>query len=634
MTRALFPFFLDMPGACGRAVASVRYARLWAAGCALCLMAAVLMLVPSTASASPSSEYRKAYQAFESLSRDAKRGQYRSHWKQLEEAFMDTYKADPDGPVAVKALFYAARVNEELGRRSFLPSDFRTAADYYKRVATRFSRHSWADDALYRRAVVLHERLNDSAAAIDDVNTILTKYTKGDMYWKAKELHRVLKSGASPQQEDSGAAGRKQVSPPPSAAPSPKAVAPKTSASTMVSGSAPGGNALLRDIRFQSSNEYTRIVLDVDREVPFQYQILPEDKSKGLPPRLYVDLKSTSLASGLSQEISVADGILRRVRAGSPESGVSRVVLDFLSVQKYNVFSLDNPYRVVIDVTSPKDGSAGPSGVTATGSAQTRQEKPLSEAEKAKLAAKYKASPSSRQQLGDLMKQLGLTVKTIMIDAGHGGKDPGASANGILEKNYVLRVAKMVGERLQKKGYTVLYTRTDDTFIPLEERTAMANVRKADMFVSIHINAHRSAGVSGVETYYLDLANSKSAVRVAARENAVSEKRISDLQFILTDLMLNSKMKESKSLAELVQKNMVSLTRNAGYQVRDNGVRSAPFYVLMGAKMPAVLVELGYCTNTTEARRIKSEKYLQRVADGVVKGIETYTQELAKYAAM
>ena len=334
-------------------------------------------------------------------------------------------------------------------------------------------------------------------------------------------------------------------------------------------------------------------------------------------------------------EIDVKDGILRQVRTGTPSNGATRVVLDFQSMQKYNVFVLDNPYRVVIDVTAPAGGTSvvtAPESGSKTASAP-KKEAPK-ESAKSSAVAKYKAPPGSKKQVGELIEQLGLTVKTIMIDAGHGGKDPGANANQIREKDYVLKVATMVGEMLKQRGFTVLYTRRDDTFVPLEERTAMANVRKADMFLSFHINAHRSSGISGLETYYLNLASSKSAVRVAARENAVSEKRISDLQFILTDLMLNSKMQESKDLASLIQKNMVGTVKSGGYSVRDNGVRSAPFYVLMGAKMPSVLVELGYCTNKEEARRIRSDKYLKKLASGVVKGVESYTKQLGRYASM
>lgn len=597
--------------------------------------------------ASVNLEYKQGYESFNQLVKDSKRGLYRSNWKQLEERFMDVYKRDPAGSYAPKALFFAARVNEELGKRSFVASDYEAAADYYKRLAVRFSKHSWADDSLYRKALISYEKLHDADAAIADLNIILRDYTRGDMYAKALALHRAIRSAhtvSAPAVPDGAAKQNGEVA-----------------------SSVPSGLGVLREIRFQNSNEYTRIVLDVSRETSYNYQILAADPSQGLPFRLYVDLKSTSLGDKIQPEFTVANGILSTVRTGTPSAGVSRIVLDFQSVQKYNVFALDNPYRVVIDVTAPKGdgptvassgnissetpssstsssvtkgnptsaaGGESASGVIGTKSAEPLSGKKGAVAQSGNKSERYKAPPGSKEQVGELIEQLGLTVKTIMIDAGHGGKDPGAMANSIEEKRYVLTVAQLVGERLTRKGFSVLYTRSDDTFVPLEERTAIANVRKADMFISFHINAHRSTAISGLETYYLNLASSKSAVRVAARENAVSEKRISDLQFILTDLMLNSKMQESKDLASLIQKNMIGTVKSSGYSVKDNGVRSAPFYVLMGAKMPSVLVELGYCTNTAESKRLKTDKYLQRLADGIAKGVDGYTKQLGRFAAM
>ncbi len=221
-----------------------------------------------------------------------------------------------------------------------------------------------------------------------------------------------------------------------------------------------------------------------------------------------------------------------------------------------------------------------------------------------------------------------------MIDPGHGGKDPGASGpGGLKEKNINLTFAKILGAKLEKKGFQVLYTRKTDIFIPLEERTGMANTSKADLFISIHCNAFGTPHMTGLETYYLDLATSKDAVRVAARENASSAKRVSDLQVILTDLMLHSKIDESKDLASNVQKRIVrNITQK--YKLRDHGVKSAPFYVLVGATMPAILVEMGYITNPTEAKRLTQKSYLNRLADGLVDGISAYKRQIERFASV
>lgn len=246
----------------------------------------------------------------------------------------------------------------------------------------------------------------------------------------------------------------------------------------------------------------------------------------------------------------------------------------------------------------------------------------------AETAGKKAASPKSGS--ASVMEQLGLTVQTIMLDAGHGGKDPGAMAGGIVERQFVLSMAKRVGALLEKKGFTVLYTRTGNTYISLQDRPDIANGKKADLFISFHINANNNPNIRGLETYYLDEAKTQDAAVVAARENAVSVKNINDLQVILTDLMLSYKVKESRHLAQCVHRGILRKVRASGLAAHDNGVRSAPFYVLMGARMPAILVEFGYITNKGDLASLKSEAYLQRQAEGLVEGVLLYRAELAK----
>jgi N-acetylmuramoyl-L-alanine amidase len=231
------------------------------------------------------------------------------------------------------------------------------------------------------------------------------------------------------------------------------------------------------------------------------------------------------------------------------------------------------------------------------------------------------------------VEQLGLDIQTIMIDPGHGGKDPGAVYGRLYEKTINLRLGKMLGRILRDKGYQVRYTRTDDRFVPLEERTAMANSKKADLFISLHVNAHENSRVNGLEVYYLNVASSKDSVRVAARENAVSTKKISDLQVILTDLMLNSKIEESRNLADVVLKKVLESERSF-CSLTNHGVRKAPFYVLMGAKMPAVLLEIGYITNSHDRKNLQSKNYLQLMAQGIAQGIRAYQAQINKYAVL
>jgi N-acetylmuramoyl-L-alanine amidase len=229
-----------------------------------------------------------------------------------------------------------------------------------------------------------------------------------------------------------------------------------------------------------------------------------------------------------------------------------------------------------------------------------------------------------------LARQLGLNIKRIVIDPGHGGKDPGCHLRGGLkEKDVVLSIAKILAKRIKKEiGCEVFLTRTRDVFLSLEQRTAIANMKKADLFISLHINAHRDKRIAGLETYFLNMTTDKRAVMVAARENATSQKNISDLQKILNDLMLNTKLHESSRLAHDVQRGMVSRVKTKYKRTNDLGVKQAPFYVLIGAEMPAILIETGFLTNLTERKRLATSRYRESVAEGISAGISAYIKSI------
>ena len=571
---------------------------LWLALAAMLLLASV----PSLEAASSRGKFLSAWKDFHALVKNERKGKYRSFWLDLEKRFMDVYKRSPGSTDAPKALYYAARANEELGKRSFLRSDFQKSVAYYERALSRFPSHGWADDCLYRKAYIEWKYLKDPSRARADLDRLLKEHPKGDMVASARKLRREIPGSRVTKKART---------------------VRKTSSTSTIKGRV--DNRLLK-VRHQSSDDYTRIVLDLDKEAPFKFQMLNPDPKLKKPYRLYVDLEGTRVGDGVAPEVKVADGILRRVRSAQFRTDTTRVVLDFQDLQKYNVFALANPFRIVIDVSAADK--------KAVAEARKRKAAQLAAAAKAGDQPDMPLPAGSKSRAGELIEQLGLSIGTIMIDPGHGGKDPGAlGSGGLREKNVNLRFAKMLGGMLQKKGFKVLYTRTKDVFIPLEERTAMANVQKADLFISIHCNAHKSRKINGFETYYLNLASNKDAVRVAARENAVTTKRISDLQFILTDLMLSSKMKESKDLALLVHSGIITGVQKH-YTIKDHGVRTAPFYVLMGAKMPAILVELGYLTNPTERKRLNSKSYLTRQARALVEGIVAYKRKIERFASL
>jgi N-acetylmuramoyl-L-alanine amidase len=230
-----------------------------------------------------------------------------------------------------------------------------------------------------------------------------------------------------------------------------------------------------------------------------------------------------------------------------------------------------------------------------------------------------------------LARQLGLGVSRIVIDAGHGGHDPGAQANGIDEKNLVLDVALKLQKLLQAQpGVEVVLTRGTDEFIPLEERTAIANRAGADLFLSIHANASPRSSTRGLETYFLNFATNPEAEAVAARENATSGRGMSQLPTILKAIALNNKLAESRELAGIVQTSMVRKLKAGNAAIKDLGVKQAPFVVLIGAEMPSVLAEISFITNRAEASLLKQQKYRDRIAQSLFDAIVKYQSSLKK----
>jgi len=230
-----------------------------------------------------------------------------------------------------------------------------------------------------------------------------------------------------------------------------------------------------------------------------------------------------------------------------------------------------------------------------------------------------------------LIRALGLKIGKIVIDAGHGGHDTGTiGPNGLLEKDVVLDVAKRLGRLLESRlGAEVIYTRQDDTFIPLETRTAIANRERADLFISIHANSSRDSDARGVETYYLNFTSSPEALKVAARENAVSEKSIHELQDLVKKIALKDKIDESREFAGDVQESLYGglALRNAG--IRNRGIKKAPFIVLIGANMPSILAEISFVSNPTDERKLETSEHRQRIAESLYRGVSKYVSGLS-----
>ncbi len=506
-------------------------------------------------------EAEKAYQRAEAeLKRFAKsrRVKYRRYWLQIIARFKTLYRRYPESEVAPKALYKTARLYEELYGYSGRRSDLKEALKYYRLLWEKYPQDELVPKAL-ARAARIYERLKDPVQAL--------------------ALRRRLKElKAKP-------VGQKK-------SPPPRKTHPQETHHGLVKVKIGG---TIKQVRYWSSEDYSRVVLDLSSRVKYEAHVLKATRDK--PPRLYVDCSPAKLSPYLKPSIPIKDGLLRQVRLGQYRPQIVRVVLDLTSLTNYRVFFLDEPPRLVIDLIG--------------------KEKP-----------RPKACPSPRlPSQGDLSlaQQLGLCVRRVVIDPGHGGKDPGCRNRRLREKDIVLKVSHLVAQKLRARlGCEVILTRTKDVFIPLEQRTAFANIKRADLFVSIHVNSSPRRRARGIETYYLNFASDEEAMRVAALENAASTRSLSELQDLLKNILLNSKLEESRRLAELVQRNLVATLQKRYRRVRNRGVKTAPFVVLIGTRMPAILVEIGFLSNPLEEKRLRDPRYLNWVAEGIVKGIEAY----------
>ena len=531
---------------------------------------------------------KKADDCRKSLYRSDKKMRYRHYWSNCINLYRKVYGRYPKSDQAVWAIYQSAKMFKKLYRYSGRQQDLDDAIEQYRKLAGEYKDHRLADDAQYNIGKIFYSDKRNFTQAYVEFLKVDIKFPSGDMLPKARAMLDKLSVILSKKDRQAGK---------------------KKDASSVTE------LTQVKDIRHWSTPSYTRVVIDLERPVKYTSHLLKEDPTLKKPRRLYLDLEKTHVSSDIESSIPIRDGLLQRARAGQFTKETVRVVLDINSIGGYKIFPLHDPFRIVVDVRGieRKDG----------------KDKRLSKAKK-RTPRKGIRKVKEPDKTVSLARQLGLSVKRIVIDPGHGGKDPGCSQKGgIKEKNIVLNLAKTLAGKIEKKlGCEVILTRTRDMFLSLERRTAFANMKKADLFISLHINAHRQKGIYGLETYFLNMATDERAVMVAARENATSEKNISDLQTILNDLLLNTKINESSRLADKVQKGMVAMVRKRYGKVKNLGVKQAPFYVLIGAEMPAILVETGFITNPTERKRLLSKKYLEILADGIVAGIDVYIKSI------
>jgi N-acetylmuramoyl-L-alanine amidase len=428
---------------------------------------------------------------------------------------------------------------------------------------------------------------------------------------------------------------------------------------------------LVTGIRYWSTPMYTRVAIDLEGEVHYKATRVSS------PDRIFFDLEGTRLSSQVAGKIDrvTDEGYLRQIHAIQLPGNVTRVILNVSDISQYYAFFLPNPARLIIDI---RGGGSGSSSVKVAHAApapvRTLRRSTVSSASIAGIglgpsvvASDDMGEPLSRvnrkparttsprpviAEVGapkpspaitpphvaplpasgehSLVRTLGLKINRIVIDAGHGGHDPGTlGPDGIEEKNVVLDVALRLGALLkQRLGADVIYTRDTDTFVPLETRTEIANKARADLFISIHVNSSSDPTVRGVETYYLNFTTSADALAVAARENAVSNQSIHQLSDLVKKIALQDKISESREFASDVEQSLYDGLEDGNSGLKDRGVKKAPFVVLIGANMPSILAEISFLTNPQDASELRRPQYRERIAESLYSGVARYVEGL------
>lgn len=625
--------------------------------------------------ATAKSKYYAAERCYQQLRKSKTQQKYRDRWLKCINGFLDVHRHDPRGPWASAGLYQAGFLYAELYKRSFYSGDKQEALDIFNRVISGYPKSQYRSKALQaKKAFNQKEKIKPVVKA---VSTAQGHFDKGESQYQRIQKSARLKKFRDQwllaiqhyrkayQAESSGPLAsaalfgmarcyeelhsyslneldriqsqkiyQQIVSEYPQSAYAQKArgalgedAEPKadpngsdaiaevikksydtTSDADTVARPAASLTypASVNGLRFWSNPRYTRVVIDADKDTVFSYHELRADPSIGKPPRIYIDVHKSRLGKGLNRVVPINDNLLKDARAGQYAADTVRVVVDIKSFKTYKIFSLKNPYRIVLDVWGEEDKGSSPQ-VTP----------PIN-------VGKGKMPP------GAIAKQLALGVRRIVIDPGHGGRDYGAPGyiKGMHEKHVVLEISKRLQKmiRTQLKCEAIL-TRSKDRYLSLEERTAFANTKDADLFISIHTNASRDRRAYGIETYILNLATDDEAIRVAARENATSTRNISDLDTILVSLMNNAKVSESSRLATYVQESMSKGLKSKYKHIRNKGIKQAPFYVLLGANMPSILIETSFISNPRESKRLNTAAYQERLCQGIINGIKRYIKE-------
>jgi N-acetylmuramoyl-L-alanine amidase len=612
--------------------------------------------------------------------------QTRRAYQDVIGSYRRVYYGCPISSKADASVLAVADLLAEMGRHIRDTSYSRSAIAQYGFLRREYPGSRYRVEALFDVGNIYANDLNDAARARKTFEDFIRQYPRNHLAGDARAA-LANPQGPSPEKRQDEAAEYSKVDSAATASADPKGGPQRASvASQVVLADDPAKPAHIVAIHYWTKDSYTRVAIDLDHAVSYKSQRIEN------PDRIFFDLDAMLSKKLIGKTLDVDDELLKKIRVAQFQPARARIVLEIGEHSDFSASVETNPPRLIINLkdsqiqtkdlknkdvessanVSRKRDSSDPkvSKTIQRASLQTSEMLakrivnaddddddagtvakvtppisllPKTEKSSTPTPKRFASGDRRPRQIdvreaqptanGDrsLIRALGLKIGKIVIDPGHGGHDTGTiGPRSLEEKDLVLDVSRRLGKLLESRlGAQVVYTRKDDTFIPLETRTAIANQEQADLFVSVHANSSHDPAARGVETYYLNFSSSPDALEVAARENAVSETSIHELQDLVKQIALKEKIEESREFASDVQQELHSglSVRNPG--LRDRGVKKAPFIVLIGANMPSILAEISFVSNPGDERRLETAAYRQKIAESLYRGISKYVSGLS-----
>lgn len=638
---------------------------------------------------SAAAQFARAEEMREALNNKPADQRSLAEYRKVVAAYQRIYLVTPHAVEVPDALQATAELNIEMGDH-FGRSYYQSAADTFTFLIHEYPNDKHAPEAMLRLGRLQKDQLGDPNAAARTFQDFQKKYPRSA---HKREVQEALAELALMRNAESGAfetnAKKEFDIPPAPAVPSRTESASTNTVHTIISGGEPAKSIVVphvQNIRTNIATDSAEVIIELEDSVEYTSGRVAN------PDRIYFDLHKARLSPAVARgDVQVKGELLTKVRVAQNQAGVVRVVLDVHDVKDYAVSLSKKPTRLIIELyatgragapiqtatnqkasahamvdsvsntespemtsvvaatDSPAKAPVGKGAVFEDATKIARADEP---AASTKSAGSLKSSSGKTKSKVDLVqpvtppqptrdgqstltRTLGLKIGRIVIDAGHGGHDTGTvGPTGLMEKDLCLDVALRLGKIIQQKlpGADIVYTRSDDTFVPLEERTRIANEAKADLFVSIHANSSPNHGARGVETYYLNLKGSPEAMEVAARENAASDHGVHDLEDLVKKITRTEKIDESKEFASDVQDSLSRRIQRTAMPVKNRGVRKAPFVVLIGADMPSILTEISFLSNPSDEQLLKKPEHRQRIAEGIYQGVSAYLQSMNSVA--